>query len=572
VNPRPLVLVPAALLALAVGCASGRAPAGREPRVEYFGDVTPPAEDVFTFNLGAEPETFDPALATGEPDGRVCRILFEGLTADDPRGGPNLPGQAYRWEVSADGLTYTFHLRPGLAWSDGTPLTARDFAWSWLRVLRPERAARYAGVLQPILNAQAYNQGVIRDSALVGLRAPDDSTFVVRLARPTAYFLSLTSFNPFLPVPRHVVERWGDRWTHPGHIVSNGGFVLAFWRQNDHFEFRRNSRYRDAAGVRLDGIRAYTIDDLNTSVHLYKAGVIDWNPSGYMPSQHIPYVRRFADFRHGRYQGTYFYSFNVTRRPFDDVRVRRALALAVDREAIARDLLKGSRDAWGNLVPSGYPGYRAPAGMAFDPRKARATLAEAGYAGGKGFPRISILFNTSEDQRRIAEAVQAMWRRELGIEVELQNMEWGSAMQATASLHYDVARRSWIGDYLDPVSFLGCWLTGDGNNRTGWGDRRYDALLHAAAEELDPERRMRALAAAESLLLDQCPIVPIYHYATNELVKPYVRGIDRHPLDVHPLTRVWIDREWRRRPAEAAAGTRGARPPRGAAYSPSYSE
>jgi ABC-type oligopeptide transport system substrate-binding subunit len=558
VTPRPAAPARAALLAVALGlacaCTPARPPGTGAAAAEWFGDVTPPADGVFTFNLGAEPETYDPALASGQPDGRVCRILFEGLTSDDPRGGPNLPGQAYRWDLSADGLTYTFHLRPGLTWSDGTPLTARDFVWSWLRVLRPASAARYAASLYPILNAEAYNKGVILDSTLVGLRAPDDSTFVVRLAVPTAYFLSQTAFYTFLPTPRHVVERHGPRWTRPGHIVSNGGFTLARWRQNDHFEFRPNPRYWDAASVRLRGIRGYTVDDLNTSTHLYKAGVLDWNPSGYVPSQFVPYVRRYADFRHGLYQGTYFYSFNVTTTPFDDVRVRRALNWAVDREAIANDLLKGSRDPWGRLAPSGYDGYAAPPAIGHDPERARAWLAAAGYPGGRGFPRVSILFNTSEDHRRIAEAVQAMWRRTLGIEVELRNMEWASTMQAVSSLRYHVARRSWIGDYLDPNTFLACFVTGDGNNRTGWSDPRYDALVRGAAEELDPARRLRTLAAAESLLLDQAPILPIYHYATNEMVKPYVRGIFRHPLDVHPLTRVWIDHDWRRRPASELAG------------------
>ncbi len=550
VSPRHRVLVPAVALVafgvLALSCARARAPHGGVPAVAYFGDVSPPADDVFTFNLGAEPETIDPAIATGQPDARVCHILFEGLTADDPQGGPNLPGLAYRWDVSADGLAYTFHLRPGLTWSDGVPLTAGDIAWSWRRVLRPLTGARNAGTFYSVANGEAYNTGRLADSSQVGLLAPDDTTFVVRLARPTAYFVPLTSFTPFLPVPRHVVERWGDQWTRPGHLVSNGGFVLERWRQNDHYLFARNPRYWDAESVRLRAIRAYTVDDVNTSTNLYKAGVIDWNPSGLIPSQFIPSLRRFADFHHGRYQGTYFYSINVTRRPFQDVRVRRALSLAVDREAIANDLLKRSRDPWGNVAPAGYPGYPAPSPVRFDPPQARALLVAAGFPGGRGFPRVSILFNTSEDSRRIAEAVQAMWRRELGIEVELQNMEWGSYMQATTSIDYDLARRSWIGDYVDPNSFLACWASGDGNNRTGWGDPRYDALMRAAAGELDPARRLRTLAAAESLLLAESPLIPIYQYSTNELTKPYVRGIWNTPLDVHPLTRVWIERGTRR--------------------------
>jgi ABC-type oligopeptide transport system substrate-binding subunit len=508
----------------------------------YFGDITPPAENVFRFSNGAEPETIDPGVMSGQPDGRVARMLFEGLTVPDPKTLESLPGQAYRWEMSPDGLTYTFHLRPGLRWSDGTPLTARDFHWSWLRVLKPATASRYATFLYPIAGAEAFHKGETTDSTTVGISAPDDSTFVVRLAQPTSYFVFLTQFYTCLPVPRHVIAKHGERWTRKENLVGNGAFLLDYWRQRERFEFVRNPRYWDAGSVRLDRIVAYSLEDLNTMTNLYKAGVTDWNPSGYLPSQYIPHMRQFADYRTGRYQAVYFYSINVTRPPFDNVWVRRALNLAVDREAIARDLLKGSRDPWGNISPSGYPGYEHPPGVAYDPEKARAALARAGYPGGKGFPKVSILFNTSEDHRRIAEAIQAMWRRELDIQVELSNQEWGSYLQATTSLQYDVARRSWIGDYLDPNTFLEMWRTGDGNNRTGWSDPRYDAMLRAAAAELDPEKRFEILARAEAYVIEAAITIPVYHYSTVELLKPYVRGLYQTALDVHPMKYVWIDR------------------------------
>jgi oligopeptide transport system substrate-binding protein len=328
-------------------------------------------------------------------------------------------------------------------------------------------------------------------------------------------------------------------------VVSNGAFVLERWRQNDRFELARNRRYRDATRVRLDRVVAYSVDDLSTSSNLYQSGRLDWNTSGYVPSPFVPYLRDKADFRSAPFQAVYFYSMNVTRRPFDDVRVRRALNLAVDRDAIARDLLKGTHAPWSRLTPQGYPGYPAPAPPGHDPARAREYLARAGYPGGRGFPGISILFSTSEDHRRIAEAVQAMWTKELGIPVELQNMEWGSTLQATTTLQYDVARRSWIGDYLDPGTFLEIMRGGDGNNRTGWSDARYDRLLLAARNEADPAERLRLLGQAETLLLADGPVIPIYHYSTVELVKPYVRGIWSNALDTHPLEDVWIDHAWR---------------------------
>jgi len=555
IGPLGVAALAAALVVLAAcGCGPRRS---RDVAVTasgrpYFGDVSPPERDVFTFDLGAEPESFDPGLAVGQPDGRVCRLMFEGLAREDPRTLEPTPGQAYRWDLSADGRTYTFHLRPGLAWSDGAPLTAEDFRWSWIRVLRPETASRYANLIAMVDGAADFNAGKLTDERAVGIAAPDDSTLVVRLTAPTAYFLHLTQFYTLLPVPRRAIERWGNRWTQPEHVVGNGAFLLKHWRQNDRFEFVRNPRYWDAANVKLDGVVALSLDEMNTATNLYKAGAMDWQPSGYLPSSFIPYLRSYADFKHGGFQGVYFYAMNVTRKPFDDPWVRRSLNLAVDRDAIARDLLKGSRDPWGNMTPTGYPGYHAPPPVKFDPQRARECLARAGYPGGRGFPRVAILISTSEDLRRIAEAVQAMWKRELGITVEIANQEWGSYLQSTTSLQFDVASRSWIGDYLDPNTFLACFVSGDGNNRTGWSDPEYDRLIRTAASELDPARRFALLADAERRLLEDGPVIPIYHMATNELIKPYVRGLYPTPLNVHPLTHVWIDRDWPSRTTQVA--------------------
>lgn len=548
---RVIRVIPLAALALAVcaGCGPRAATDARTAATSqrWFGNEHPAGARIFRFINQAEPELQDPGRMSGQPDGRVARIMYEGLCTADPRTLEPRAGQAYRWDLSADKRTYTFHLRPGLQWSDGAPLTSRDFLWSWRRVLKPETASRYANILYPILNAQAFNQdttGQLHEQDL-GLAAPDDSTFVVTLEHPTTYFLALTTFYTYLPVPRAAVEKWGDRWTRPEHVISNGPFVLDYWRQNDRFEFHRNPRYWDAAHVRLDRVVAYSTDDLNTALNLYKAGVVDWVPSGGFATPFIPYLRAYGDYRRGDYQAVYFYSFNVTVPPLDNVWVRRALDWAVDRDAIARDLLKGSRRPWGNLTPDGYPGYVHPPGYTFDPAKARVCLARAGYPGGRGMPTISILFNTSDDHRRIAEALQEMWKNELHINVELSNQEWGSYLEATTTLHYQVARRSWIGDYLDPNTFLDMWTTGNGNNRTGWSSRDYDALIASAAAEPDTARRLRILERAEAMVLDQAIIIPIYHYTTNELVKPYVRGLYPNVLDVHDLKEVWIDPDWR---------------------------
>ncbi|MGH7726704.1 MAG: peptide ABC transporter substrate-binding protein [Candidatus Eiseniibacteriota bacterium] len=536
-------------LALLVAVALGffflraRTPPGASADAEWFGDTSPPRGQVLTFNNGAEPEHLDPGVMSGQPDGRIARMVFEGLTNSDPVTLEPRPGQAYRWEISPDGLVYTFHLRPGLVWSDGAPITAHDFVYSWRRVLSPATGSRYASFLFPVQNGEAYNKGQITDSTKVGLAAADDSTFVVTLGQPTAYFLFLSTYYTCLPVPRHVIEKLGDRWEHASRLVGNGPFKIAEWRKNDRFVLVPNELYWDRRSVRLERIVALGVEDNRTALNLYKAGTIDWNPSGYVPKQVIPLVQKYKDFQGGPYHAIYFYSMVIERKPFDNVWVRRALNFATDREAIANHVLKRTNPPWGNMTPMGYPGYPQPPGIKFDPERARECLAKAGYPGGKGFPKVEILFNTNDDHRLIAEAIQSIWKRELNIPVELSNQEWASYLNATTSKKYDVARRSWIGDYLDPNTFLSMWVTGDGNNRTGWSSRRYDALLGSATRETDPQVRLAHLAEAESILLDEGPVIPIYHYSASGLVKPYVRGLYATTLDVHPLTHVWIDHE-----------------------------
>jgi ABC-type oligopeptide transport system substrate-binding subunit len=540
-----LRLLAAFLAGLALASCAPHPPASATDDAQWFGSLTPPRDNMLRFNNGVEPETIDPNVMSGQGDGRIARMLFEGLTSNDPQTLAPIPGQAYRWETSPDGLDYTFHLRAGLKWTDGSALTARDFVYAWRRVLAPATASRSASMLYPIAGAEDYNKGATTDSTTVGVRALDDSTLAVRLAQPTSYFMFLTTFYTYMPVQQKCIERWGNTWTAPVHMVSNGPFALRSHTQSEKIVAMRNPLYWDAKHVALDGVIAYAVDDLNTSTNMYKAGMIDWNPSGYIPAPFIPSLRHFRDYQTGEFQSTYFYSINVTRKPYSDPRVRRALNLAVDRVAITRDLLKGTRRAWGRITPDGYPGYLPPAQIAFDPVRARAELAAAGFPGGKGFPKLKITFNTSEDHRRIAEAIQAMWKRELGIDVELQNMEWASYLQTTTALQYDVARRSWIGDYLDPMTFLGMLRTGDGNNRTGWSDASYDNLLRRADHEVNAALRMDLLRQAEARALDQGVFIPIYHYTTHELVKPYVHGIYHTALDIHMLTRVSIDPEWR---------------------------
>ena len=525
---------------------------------DYFGKVEPPEENVFRFSNGAEPEYIDPGLMTGQLENRVAELIFEGLTTNDPKLYQPRPGVAERWELSPDLLTYTFYLRRNAQWSDGHPVTAHDFVYSWTRVLDPKTAARYASQLYPILNAEEFNQGRIKDPLQLGVRALDDYALEVRLQQPTPYFLFLTSFMTLFPVPRWVVEEQGVRCTEPDHIVGNGAFVLAEHRTHDRMEFVRNPHYWNARSVHLDRVIVYAIDDNYTSANLYESGRVDWLPATF-PAEYVPYMKeRFKDFYSYPFLGVYYYLINTTKPPLNNPLVRRALNLAVDRKAITDELLRGGQIPGAHFVPLGFPNYQSPPGPEYDPAEAARLLAQAGFPNANGFPDIEILFNTSESHRKIAEAIQQMWAKNLNIRVALHNEEWASYLKSRNDLEYDVARAGWIGDYPDVSTFTELLQGNNGNNNTGWKNPEYDNLLGLARQESDPARRMDLFKRSEAILLNDLPVIPIYTYASNNLINPYVRGIYATPTDDHPLTEVCIDRRWRERaanPEDAEDGT-----------------
>ncbi|MBI4465560.1 MAG: peptide ABC transporter substrate-binding protein [Acidobacteria bacterium] len=513
---------------------------------EYFGKVEPPPENVFRFNNGAEPEYLDPGLMTGQPDGRIAQLIFEGLTTNDPETFEPRPGVAARWEVSPDGRTYTFHLRQNAYWSDGRPVTARDFIYSWTRVLDPKTASRYASHLHHLVNGEEFNRGRVKDPTQLGLRALDDYILQVQLRQPVPYFLYLTAFFTLMPVPAHIVERYGLHWTDPEYIVGNGPFLLVEHRTHARFEFVRNPRYWNVDRIRLDRIIAYSVDDNYTSANLYESGRVDWLP-GSIPAEYVSYMRgHFQDFQIYPFLALYYYSFNVTRPPLDNPLVRRALSLAVDRRAITDQFLRGGQIPTSHFVPVGFPSYQSPSGPDYNPAEAARLLAQAGYPNGEGFPRLEILFNTLESHRKIAEAIQQMWARNLNIQVSLRNEEWASYLKSLANRDYDIARQGWIADYPDPSTFTDLLESTNGNNHTGWKNEAYDRLLIQAREDPDSQRRLETLRSAEAILLEELPVLPLYTYASNSLIKPYVRGLYPSPMDQHPLTAVWIDRDWNR--------------------------
>jgi oligopeptide transport system substrate-binding protein len=494
---------------------------------------------VFRFNNMAEPQTLDPSVMTGHPEFTIAEQIFEGLTAYDPQTLEPMPGAAESWEVSRDGLTYTFTIRTDLVWSDGTQITADTFRDSWLRALAPETASQYAYQLWYIQNGEEYSNATAgRES--VGIRVIDPFTLEVTLKSVTPFFLSLAAFQTYRPVPTHVIKEHGDdRWYLPGNIVSNGPFKVEEWKPQQYIHLVKNDSYHDSANVILDHIMIYPVEDDNTALEMFLNDELDWIQA--IPSARLDEMRDHPDTRMAPFLATYYYKINTTaNEALADKRVRQALSLAINRDDIITYITKaGQVPAW-SIVPDSMPGYTRREEPRESLSKARALLAEAGYPDGEGFPGITILFNTMQGHKLIAETVSKAWNRELGIDVLLENQEWKVYLDRVTSMDYDIARAGWVADYPDPMTFLDLWVTDGGNNSTGWSNKTFDSRIEEAGSTADTTRRMSLLYNAESILVDEMPIIPIYHYVQVSMVKQRVNGLYDNFQDMHPLKGVSI--------------------------------
>ena len=503
-------------------------------------------EQILYRGIGPEPASLDPHLATQAADYSVLSALFEGLVAEDPVDLHPVPGVAETWEVSPDGLTYTFHLRANARWSNGDPVTAWDFVASCRRVLTPSLAAENAHLLYVVLGAEAFHRSQSADFASVGIAAPNARTLRITLAHPASYFLSLLSQPAWFPVhlptigKNGPVAQRGNPWARPGTLVGNGPFTLVEWRAGQRIVVARSPTYWDAAAVRLREIDFYpfTVDAEERAFRAGQLHVTDALPPAKIDAYRCD-APRFL--RIDSLLGTYFYRLNVARPPLNDVRVRRALALAVDRRTIVEKILRGGQLPASAFTPPGLAGYNPPAGFATDFSAARRLLAAAGFPGGKDLPPFELLFNSSESHRAIAEAVQETWRRELGVEVRLVNMENNSVLDARRTGSFQILRSSWTADFADPQNALALWTGDSGNNFTGWADPAYDALLRRAEFATDPAQRAALLRQAEACLLDAAPLIPVYHYTHVFLLQPTVQGWHPTPLDHHPYKHVWLE-------------------------------
>ena len=502
-----------------------------------------PRADLVFVN-GGEAETLDPALMTAQLDMRLAYALFEGLTTFDVRGEPE-PGVAERWEISPDGTVYTFHLRADALWSDGAPVIASDFVNAWRRALAPATASRNSYQLYYLKNGQKFNDpdAHFSDFSQVGVHALDERTLRVELEHPTPFFLDLCSTSVFLPVPLPTVQRWGDAWTKPEHIVGNGAFTMEAWRLNDRMRLRKNSRYWNHDKVRLETVDALPISQANVALNFFADGVCDLlMDKGLTPVMLIGDLRRKPYFHSAPFLGNFFIRFNCTRPPFSDPRVRQALSLVVDKRLLVEKITKaGEIPAW-SFVPPGTAGYESPTpGLGYDPGRARRLLAEAGFPAGRGFPPFAFLYNNGEQNQYIGVELKSMFERELGISMGLRPQENKVYLNTMSNLDYDLARSSWIGDYDDPNTFLDMWVTGGGNNRCGWSDPAYDRLIADAGKEAEPPKRFDIFRRAEEMLISEgTPICPLYYYVGIQIYDgDRIGGVQGNVLDEHPIREMY---------------------------------
>jgi oligopeptide transport system substrate-binding protein len=496
---------------------------------------------------GAEPEDLDPQVVTAYSDQNILLALFEGLTAIDEKTSQPVPASATSWEASPDGLVWTFHLRDGLRWSNGEPLTADDFVQSWQRILSPGFGAEYANLLYPVKGAEAFNQGTTSDPAVLGLSAPDARTVRIELERPTPYLPVLVALPPWYPLNPRVLEHFGatakrgTAWTRAGNLVGNGPFVLDEWTPNSRIVVAKNPDYWNADQVTLQQIVFFPNESPDTEEKDFRAGQLHVTYA--LPLAKVAAYRRESPalLRVDPFLQTFFLRFNVTKPPFDDPRVRRALSLAVNRDLIARRVLSGGYPPAHSFTPPDCGGYTARARVELDLDKARKLLADAGFPGGKGMAPFEVQARNDEVQPAVMEAIQAMWSKGLGVKVTLATLEQKTWIQNQQTLNYTVSTAGWAGDFLDPVTFLDLFTSGGGNNWTGWGDKAYDQLLLDAAAARSPAERLEVFQKAEAYLLEQGPVAPLYFGARSYLISPSVRGWTPALLGYHRYAYVRLE-------------------------------
>ncbi len=478
---------------------------------------------------GAEPETLDPHRAQSVNSSNILRDIYEGLVSEAP-DGELVPGAAARWEISEDLRTYTFYLREEAHWSNGEPVTAADFVYGLRRCVDPATGSVYAEILTPIENAKVIIAGEAAPETL-GVKALSDHVLEIRLKAPTPYFLGLLAHSSAYPAHQASVEKHGDQFTQPGNHVSNGAYQITDWVVASHITLERNPHYWDNDNSGVDVVKYLPIENAESEFKRYLAGELDMTST--LPIPQIEWAQKNLpqDYQKYPFLGVYYYGLNLTRAPFkDNPELRRALSLALDREIITEKVTRGDQIPAYSWVPPGVSDYQPAeasfAGWSREKRieEARRLYREAGYSDENPL-EVELRYNTSEGHKKIATAIASMWKTTLGAKVVMVNEEWKVFLQNVNTKKVtQVYRSGWIGDYNDANTFLELMHSKFGLNGTGYSNPQYDAYLDAASHESDINRRRELMHQAEQVLLEDMPVIPIYHYVGTRLVKPYIKG------------------------------------------------
>jgi oligopeptide transport system substrate-binding protein len=496
--------------------------------------------DVLRVGNAVEPATLDPQLAPGLTEAKIVTELFEGLLVPDGRTLKPLPGMAQSYTISPGGLEYTFFLRSNIFWNNGDPVVAQDFVDAVERGLAKSIASPWVDFYFLLKNAQPYYRGEVSFEE-VGIRAESPQVLKFTLEQPTDFFLSLLTHWAWVPVNRKNIEQYGDffdrnnRWTRPENIATNGPYLLKSVAIGDKIILQKNRRYWDVKNVRISDVHFISNVDPSTEENMFTTKQLDITEN--VPTDKMASHRSRGTLKTASALGSSFYWFNCKKKPFDDPRVRRAISLAIDRAAIGQLRNRPGFEAYA-LVPPGTMNYPSKNAFQADVALAQQLLAEAGYPNGKDFPSFTILYNITDNWKIISEAVQEMWRKNLNIHANLQSIEWGVFLVERRRHAFDICRGGWIGDFNDATTFLDLLLPQNNNNHAQWSSETYDQLLQQASREKSPEKRAKILAEAETLMLAEMPILPLYFESICHLVAPRVKGWHANILDWHPLKAV----------------------------------
>ncbi len=492
---------------------------------------------VFRMSIITEPPTLDWTMATDNVSITILTNIMEGLTQYDSELNAK-PAIAKRWKYSEDGQTITFFLRNDVYWSDGKPVTAADFEYSWKRLLAPETGAQYAYFLFDIKNASKYNSGEITDSSQVGVRALAPDVLEVRLKKPVSYFPSITTFMVTHPAREDIIHQHGDSWTEPENIVTNGAYTLEEWEHEYKLVLKANPKHYEGKPA-VDAIRIFVVQEPTTALTLYETGELDYLE---LPPVAIPHYKSSTEYRNKPQLRGYYYGFNVQKPPFDNVLIRQAFAHAIDRSRIPI-FLKGGELPASSWIPKGMFGYNENIGSKFDPKKARALLAEAGYPNGKEFPKVTAVFNTGGVNRIMGEFIQAQWRKHLNIQIDFESLEWKVFLSRLDLDPPEIFRLGWGADFPDPDNFMNLFIKTSGQNRLRWSHPHYDELIALGSALKIPEERQAVYDEAQALLTEkEVPMIPLFVSSQNLLVKPYVKGLKNNAMELLYLKRIRLEK------------------------------